>query len=243
MELLHGDCIEKMKGLPDRSFDLILTDPPYGTTACKWDTVIPFQPMWEQLNRVIKPKGCIAMFGNQPFTSSLIASNLKGFKYCWQWDKKIPSGMGYAKYRPMQQTEDVCIFSLNGGPINYYPQMIKREKAIKSGGNTVRARVYDGFNCMGEGKRYDKTYTEKFPTTLIQFAKIRKGGVNPTQKPVELLEYLILTYTLAGERVLDFAMGSGSTGVACAKTIRDFVGIELNAEYFSIAKDRIEAAT
>ena len=150
--------------------------------------------------------------------------------------------MGYAKYRPMQQTEDICIFSKNGSKTRYYPQMIKRDKPIKSGGNTIQAGVYSGFKCMGEGKEYKKTYDYKFPVTLIEFDKIRRGAIHPTQKPVELLEYLIKSYTNEGETVLDNCMGSGSTGVACVNTGRDFIGIELNEEYFNIAENRINEA-
>ena len=242
IELKQGDCLELMKDIPDGSVDLVLTDPPYGTTACKWDSVIPFEPMWEQLNRIIKPNGAICLFGNEPFTSCLICSNIKGFKYRWDWNKKIPSGMGYAKYRPMQQTEDICVFSKNGEKTKYNPQLIKRDKPIKSGGNSIQARVYSGFKCMENGNEYKKTYDYKNPITLIEFDKVRKGALHPTQKPVALLEYLIRTYTNEGETVLDFTMGSGSTGVACVNTNRRFIGIELDEGYFNIAKKRIEEA-
>jgi site-specific DNA-methyltransferase (adenine-specific) len=215
MELIQGDCLEVMKEISNKSIDMILCDLPYGTTACKWDSIIPFEPLWEQYNRIIKDNGAIVLFGNEPFTSKLITSNLKGFKYRWDWNKKIPSGMGYAKYRPMQQTEDIAVFTKNGEKTIYNPQMIKRDKPIKSGGNTIQAGVYSGFKCMGEGKEYNKTYEYKNPITLIEFDKIRKGAVHPTQKPVALLEYLIKTYTNEGETVLDNCMGSGSTGVAC----------------------------
>ena len=242
IELKQGDCLELMKDIPDGSVDLVLTDPPYGTTACKWDSVIPFEPMWEQLNRVIKPNGAICLFGNEPFTSCLICSNINGFKYRWDWNKKIPSGMGYAKYRPMQQTEDICVFSKGGEKTKYNPQFTKREKPIKSGGNSIQARVYNNFKCMEDGKEYKKTYDYKNPVTLIEFDKVRKGALHPTQKPVPLLEYLIRTYTNEGETVLDFTMGSGSTGVACVNTNRNFIGIELDEEYFKIAENRIKQA-
>ena len=234
-----GIVFELMKGIPDKSIDMILCDLPYGTTDCKWDSIIPFEPLWEQYNRIIKDNGAIVLFGNEPFTSTLICSNLKGFKYRWDWNKKIPSGMGYAKYRPMQQVEDICVFTKNGEKTKYNPQMIKRDKPIKSGGNTIRAGVYDGFKCMGTGKEYKKTYEYKNPTTLIEFDKVRKGSLHPTQKPVALLEYLIKTYTNEGETVLDNCMGSGSTGVACLNTNRKFIGIELDDDYFNIAKNRI----
>ena len=238
--LILGDCLKEMQNIPDESIDMILCDLPYGTTACRWDSVIPFAPMWEQLNRIIKPNGAICLFGNEPFTSCLICSNIKGFKYRWDWNKKIPSGMGYAKYRPMQQTEDICVFSKNGEKTKYNPQLIKRDKPIKSGGNSIQARVYSGFKCMENGNEYKKTYDYKNPITLIEFDKVRKGALHPTQKPVALLEYLIRTYTNEGETVLDFTMGSGSTGVACVNTNRNFIGIELDEGYFQIAKQRIE---
>lgn len=211
-----------------------------GTTTCKWDNVIPFDEMWKRLNKLIKPNGAICLFGNEPFTSTLICSNLKGFKYRWDWNKKIPSGMGNARYRPMQQTEDICVFTKNGEKTIYNPQMIKREKPIKSGGNTIQAGAYADFKCMGEGKEYKKTYEYKNPITLIEFNKVRRGGVHPAQKPVELLEYLVKTYTNEGDLVLDFTMGSGSTGVASVKLNRSFIGIELDKDYFNITKERIE---
>ena len=240
IQIKQGDCLELMKEIPDKSIDMILCDLPYGTTACKWDIVIPFELLWEQYNRIIKPNGAIALFGNEPFTSRLICSNLKGFKYRMDWNKKIPSGMGYAKYRPMQQTEDIAIFTKKGEKTKYFPQMIKRDKPIKSGGNTKQAGAYSGFKCMGEGKEYKKTYEFKNPVTLIEFDKIRKGALHPTQKPVALLEYLIKTYTNEGETVLDNCMGSGSTGVACINTNRNFIGYELDEHYFQIAKERLE---
>lgn len=240
IQIKQGDCLELMNDIPDESIDMILCDLPYGTTACKWDIVIPFEPLWEQYNRIIKPNGAIALFGNEPFTSRLICSNLKGFKYRMDWNKKIPSGMGYAKYRPMQQTEDIAIFTKKGEKTKYFPQMIKRDKPIKSGGNTKQAGAYSGFKCMGEGKEYKKTYEFKNPVTLIEFDKIRKGALHPTQKPVALLEYLIKTYTNEGETVLDNCMGSGSTGIACINTNRNFIGYELDEHYFQIAKERLE---
>lgn len=239
VQLFHGDCLEVMKDIPDGSVDMILCDLPYGTTHCKWDTIIPFEPLWEQYNRIIKDNGAIVLFGNEPFTSMLICSNLKGFKYRWDWNKKIPSGMGYARYRPMQQTEDIAVFTKNGEKTIYNPQMVKREKPIKSGGNTQTA-VYGEFKNMTDGKEYKKTYDYKNPITLIEFDKIRKGSLFPTQKPVDLLEYLIKTYTDEGDTVLDNTMGSGSTGEACIKTCRKFIGIEKLKENFMIAENRLK---
>ena len=239
-KLYKGDCLEVMDGLIALGvkFDAIITDPPYGTTRCKWDSIIPLDEMWNRLNKLIKPNGAIVLFGNEPFTSQLICSNLKGFKYRWDWNKRIPSGMSYAKYRPMQQTEDISIFTKNGEKTTYNPQMIKRDKPIKGGGigksDSAFTRTY---------KPLKKTYEYKNPVTLIEFDKIRKGAIHPTQKPVELLEYLIKTYTNEGDLVLDFTCGSGSTGVACLNTGRRFVGVELDEKYFNIAKERLESVS
>lgn len=222
--------------------DAIITDLPYGTIKNSWDKIIPFNDMWNRLNKLIKPNGAIVLFGNEPFTSELICSNLKGFKYRWDWNKKIPSGVGYAKYRPMQQTEDISVFTKNGEKTIYNPQMIKRDKPIKSGGNKLKENTCSTLVGIDTTKEYKKTYEYKNPVTLIEFDKIRRGSVHPTQKPVDLLEYLIKTYTNENEIVLDFTMGSGSCGVACINTNRRFIGIELDVNYFNIAKDRIEKA-
>ena len=234
IDLHNGDCLEVMKSIPDGSVDMVLTDPPYGTTACKWDSVIPFEPMWEQLKRVIKPNGAIVMTASQPFTSVLACSNLRDFKYNLVWDKKIPSGMSYARYQPMRQHEDIVVFSNGGGKTAYNPQMIKRDKPIKSGGMTKGDTTNNS-----KLKPLNKTYDYKNPTSIVTFDKIRKGSVHPTQKPVELLEYLIKTYTNEGETVLDFTMGSGSTMIACLNTNRKGIGIELDKHYFDVANKRI----
>ena len=238
-KIYNGDCLEIMDSLIEEGIkvDCILTDPPYGTIKNKWDNIIPFDDMWDRLNKLIKPNGAIVLFGNEPFTSKMICSNLKGFKYRWDWNKKIPSGMSYAKYRPMQQTEDISVFTKNGEKTMYNPQMVKREKAIKSGGMSKSDSAF-----TKSYKPIKKTYEYKNPTTLIEFDKVRRGSVHPTQKPVDLLEYLIRTYTNENELVLDFTMGSGSTGVACMNTNRKFIGIELDKNYFNIAKQRIEEA-
>ena len=235
-KLYQGDCIEAMKDIEDGSVDLVLTDPPYGTTACKWDSVIPFEPMWEQLNRIVKADGAICFFSAQPFTSALIVSNIKKFKHHWIWKKNRGTGFQVAKYRPMMATEDVVVFSV-GKKVKYYPQMQKLEKpyfcknASSSNGTNPLAHFNDG------GKWVDS----KYPTNVLEFAKVSKPS-HPTQKPVDLLEYLIRTYTNEGETVLDFTMGSGSTGVACVNTNRNFIGIELDENYFKIAENRIKQA-
>jgi len=237
MKLIHGDCLKEMFDIPDKSVDLVLTDPPYGTTACKWDSIIPLEPMWEQLNRIIKPNGAIVLFGSEPFSSALRMSNIKNYKYDWIWDKKIPSGMCNAKIMPMRQSELISVFIK--GKNFYYPQMILRDKPIKSGGNKDSI---SGGNKGIKGE-FKKTYTHKCPTTHLVFDKIRRGSLHPTQKPIDLMEYLIKTYTNENETVLDFTMGSGSTGVACKNLNRDFIGIELDEEYFKIAQDRINNGT
>mgnify|MGYP002632396338 CR=1 FL=1 len=232
---MKGDCLERIKEIPDGSVDMILADPPYGTTACSWDSVIPLEPMWEQLKRVIKPNGAIVMTASQPFTTTIIASNMKMFKYCWVWDKKIPSGMSYARFQPMRRSEDIIVFCK--GKTIYNAQMVLRDKPIKGGGIS-KGEATNNPNWQA----LKKTYTHKNPTNIIEFDKIRRGSVHPTQKPVALMEYLIKTYTNESETVLDFTMGSGTTGVACVQTGRSFIGIELDSEFFIVARDRIKAA-
>ena len=234
IRLIHGEAIEEMAKLADNSIDCVITDPPYGTTACKWDACIPFEPMWEQLKRVIKKNGAIVLFGSQPFTSALVMSNPKMFKYEWVWDKKIPSGMSYARFRPMQQTESISVFC--EGKIEYNAQMIKRDKPIKSGGT----KKSESAPIAYKDPNFKKIYEYKNPTNLICFDKIRRGSLHPTQKPVALMEYLIKTYTNEGETILDFTMGSGTTGVGCKNLNRSFIGIELDEKYFEIAKKRIQ---
>jgi len=233
IQLLKGDCLELMKGIADKSIDAIITDPPYGTTVCKWDSIIPFEAMWERLNKLIKPNGAIVLFGSEPFSSALRMSNIKNYKYDWVWDKKIPSGMSYARFQPMRRSEQISVFC--DSKTVYNPQMTLREKPIRGGGMS-KGETTNNQNL----KALKKTYTHKNPTNIIEFDKIRRGSVHPTQKPVALMEYLIKTYTNEGELVLDFTMGSGSTGVACVNTNRDFIGIELDENYFKIAENRIK---
>lgn len=232
--LYKGDCLEKMKEIESGSIDLILTDPPYGTTACKWDSVIPFEPMWEQLNRIIKPNGAIVLFGSEPFSSALRMSNIKNYKYDWVWDKKKGGSPLLSKIQPIRVTEDVAVFGK--GKLTYNPIMTEREKPKRRGGNTGKVSETTG-NSFTE----DKIYTHKYPKNIIEVSNAnQRGKVHPTQKPVALMEYLIRTYTNENETVLDFTMGSGSTGVACVNTNRKFIGIELDDEYFKIAEKRIK---
>ena len=224
-----------MKEIPSGSVDMVLTDPPYGTTACKWDSIIPLEPMWEQLKRVIKPNGAIVMTGSQPFTTILIASNMKMFKYCWVYQK--PQGVDpfMSKKRPLNNVEDVLVF-YKKQPY-YNPQKVIGKPYI-----VVRDKSERDFRITDTVMRETKTVNngDRLPTRVIKFNQER--GLHPTQKPVALMEYLIKTYTNEGETVLDFTMGSGSTGVAAANTGRNFIGIELDKDYFNIALDRIEKA-
>ncbi len=237
--LMKGDCLERMKEIESGSVDMILTDPPYGTTACKWDSIIPLEPMWEQLKRIIKPNGAIAMTASQPFTSVLVGSNLKMFKYDWCWRK--PKGTGHlnAKRQPMRDKEDILVFYTK--QCTYNPQMTSgtpyKDKAGKDhSSNTSMTDSYGAYT----NKREDN-HGLRYPKQVQDFGVVERGTVHPTQKPVELMEYLIKTYTNESETVLDFTMGSGSTGVACKNLNRSFIGIELGEEYFKIAQDRISA--
>jgi len=239
IKLYNGNCLEIMKTIPSESIDAIITDPPYGTTACKWDSVIDFKLMWKQLNRIIKPNGAIVLFGSQPFTSSLISSNYKGFKYEWIWFKNMGGNPLNAKTTPMKQHENILVFS--NGKTNYYP--IKEQRA-KSGLDRVRSSAIIGGNIKDDAvygktnvikKKYDDL---RYPKTIQKFNVQR--GLHPTQKPVALMEYLIKTYTNENETVLDFTMGSGSTGVAAKNLNRNFIGIELDNKYFEIAEKRIK---
>lgn len=237
IDLRQGDCLELMKDIPDKSIDMILCDLPYGTTACKWDVVIPFEELWKQYNRIMKDNGAIALFCCQPFTSVLVNSNLRGYKHHWIWLKNRGTGFQVAKYRPMMKTEDVIVFTKKGEKINYYPQMIKLDKPYFS----RNASSSNGTNPLAHFNSGGKIVDGKYPTNVLDFTKVAKP-MHPTQKPVALLDYLIKTYTNEGETVLDNCMGSGSTGVACVNTNRNFIGIELDENYFNIAKERIEKA-
>lgn len=233
--LLKGDCLELMKDIPDKSIDMILCDLPYGTTACKWDIIIPFDKLWEQYNRIIKDNGAIVLFGSEPFSSKLRMSNLNNYKYDWVWNKKKAGNIFLAKYQPMKIHENIIIFGK--GKTTYYPIMIERDKIKKS-------KNYGTGETMGGNRKKEEkiyVYDKKNPISILEFSNAsQKGKVHPTQKPVALLEYLIKTYTNEGEIVLDNCMGSGSTGVACVNTNRNFIGIELDEKYFNIAKERIE---
>jgi site-specific DNA-methyltransferase (adenine-specific) len=220
-----------MNKIPDRSVDMVMTDPPYGTTACKWDSIIPLEPMWEHLKRVIKPNGAIVMTASQPFTTTLIASNMKMFSYCWVWEKSKPIGHLNANRKPMNKHEDIVVFSAKQP--TYNPQGLKDIKPRKIT-RTNKGSIYG--KQAGVGSVQKKT---GYPRSIIQFQS-QNGELHPTQKPVALMEYLIKTYTNEGETVLDFTMGSGTTGVACVNQKREFIGIEMDDKYFDIATKRIE---
>jgi len=234
INLMQGDCLERMKEIPDGSVDMVLTDPPYGTTACKWDTVIDLPLMWEQLKRVIKPNGAIVMTACQPFTSALVMSNPRMFKYCWVWNKKQGGNPLNAKRQPLRVTEDIVVFNSGG----YIPQM-RTGRMRKKGGINKQPETTGAVNL--DYVSYSDQY---YPTNILDFPNCanKKYLVHPTQKPVALMEYLIRTYTNEGETVLDFTMGSGTTGVAAKNTGRKFIGIELDKEYFKIAARRIHEA-
>ena len=237
--MLHlGDCLDVMQDIPDGSVDMVCTDPPFGTTACKWDSVIPFEPMWAQLKRIVKPNGAIVLMASQPFTSALVMSNVKMFKYCWVWAKKRPSNPMLAKKQALKIHEDVCVFYRAFG--TYNPQgVIETDGKPRGGTNPSKTEL--GFGA-GVKPGYKQTHTN-YPKSILVFGTDNGKNVHPTQKPVALMEYLIRTYTNEGETVLDFTCGSGTTGVACVNTARDFIGIELDQGYFDIAQQRIAEAT
>ncbi|MBW2647635.1 MAG: site-specific DNA-methyltransferase [Deltaproteobacteria bacterium] len=233
-KLINGDCLKEMKKIKSGVIDLVLADPPYGTTACKWDSVIPFDLMWEQLKRVIKPKGAIIMTASQPFTSALIMSNTKMFKYCWSWKKSNLTNFLNAKKQPLRCIEDIALFC--HGQSTYNPIMTPGERKRSK-------RVGTKTSIYGKADKetiYDSS--ERYPKQLIEIPNRKEGKLHPTQKPVALMEYLIKTYTNEGEVVLDFAMGSGTTGVACQNLNRTFIGIEKDPEYFKVAENRMKEA-
>jgi DNA modification methylase len=243
MELILGDCLEKMKDIADNSIDMVLTDPPYGTTACKWDTIIDFEFMWAQLKRITKDNGAICLFGSEPFSSHLRLSNIKMFKYDWIWEKNRGSNIFLAKKQPLRVCENVSVFM--DAPSWYFPIM----QELTENGKSRNKRANNILINRGDQFKGSKTYkiagsTSGFPRNILRFNleqnnQYKKHVYHPTQKPVALLEYLIKTYTLENETVLDFTMGSGSTGVACRNLSRKFIGIEQEQNYFEIAKERI----
>lgn len=264
--LYHGDCLDKMNEIVDGSVDLILSDLPYGTTDRKgteskgsnrllgWDNVIPLDQLWDQYRRILKPLGTVVLTADQPFTSMLILSNLEWFKYEWIWKKKKTTGFLLANYRPMKETEDVLVFSPGGaaaaskntGNMTYNPQGLIEKNVKKKNSAKRLGKFLHNPDFMGKNNKllheseYEQKYTN-YPSEIIEFG-LDKDTVHPTQKPIALMEYLIQTYSNPGETVLDNCMGSGTTGVACMNTNRNFIGIEMDETYYKIAKQRIESA-
>jgi site-specific DNA-methyltransferase (adenine-specific) len=251
-ELILGDCLDEMVNINDKSINLILADLPYGTTKCKWDTIIPFEPLWEQYRRIIKPNGVIVLTASQPFTSVLITSNLEWYKYNWIWKKNKTTGFLLANYRPMKQTEDIVVFSPAGaaaaskttGNMVYNPQGLIEKKVSKKNNEARLGKMLNQKHHLGPNNKllFDTEYTQEYtnyPVEILEFG-IQNDTKHPTQKPVPLMEYLIKTYSYEGDIVLDNVMGSGTTGIACLNTNRFFIGIEKDVEYFELAKNRIE---
>ena len=253
--LLHGNCLERMKEIPDDSVDLVLCDLPYGTTKCKWDTVIDIKELWGEYRRIIKkPSGVILLFGQQPFTSLLVSSNYDWFKYNIIWKKNKTTQFLLANYRPMKCTEDICVFSMGGaaaaskkkGNMTYNPQGLKPVDIKKKNSKERIGKMLNQSHHLGPNNKLisNSEYTQKFtnyPTELIEF-DIEYDTIHETQKPVKLIEHLIRTYSNEGEFVLDNTMGSGTTGIGCVNTKRKFLGIELNDLYFKLATHRITTA-
>jgi DNA modification methylase len=230
IDLRQGDCLEVMKDIPDKSIDMILCDLPYGTTACKWDNVILFEELWEQYNRIIKDNGAIVLFGSEPFSSKLRMSNLKMFKYDWIWEKEQGANFMLCKFQPYKVHEIISVFSKNK---HFYKPIKTKGKPYISGKGT------SGDITNNVVKIQTKNDGERYPRSVLNFNTEKRNSKHPTQKPIALLEYLIKTYTNENETVLDNCMGSGSTGVACINTNRKFIGIEIDENYFNIAKERI----
>ena len=241
-QVIQGDCLDVMKQIPDKSIDMILCDLPYGTTACKWDTIIPFEPLWEQYKRIIKDNGAIVLTASQPFTSALVMSNPDMFKYEWIWEKAVGSNFATLKYMPMKEHENILVFGK--GRTIYNPQMQERKGSGKARSmytyksNTVSGDAISNMVTNRSGEKYDEN---KRNPSSVQFFNNREDtrGLHPTQKPVALFEYLIKTYTNEGDLVLDNCAGSGTTGVACKNLGRNYILIEKEQEYIDIINKRI----
>lgn len=228
--LYHGDCLDVLPTLEAGSVDAVICDPPYGTTACKWDSVISFAPMWAEIKRLLKPRGACVLFGSQPFTSALVMSNPAWFRCEWVWEKDQGTGYLNANRQPMKAHENIIVFA--AGEHRYNPQkMLGTPYRTTRGsvGGFVRDKTVGGYITISNGERY--------PKSVVRFEG--EMGLHPTQKPLALLEYLVRTYTDEGDTVLDFTMGSGTTGHACMNLRRRFIGIEMDAEYYAIAERRI----
>lgn len=236
VNLMHGDCLDRMQEISDDSIDLVLADPPYGTTACKWDSVIDLDRVWPQLDRICKINAAVVLTASQPFTTTLISSNMKAFKYCWVWEKSTATGHLNAKKMPMRAHEDIVVFYRK--PPTYNPQKTTDHKRKISNVLDKSTLASDVYGTQKGGLKYDST--ERYPRSVIATSTDKqKSKLHPTQKPVALMEYLMRTYSNLGDLVLDFTMGSGTTGVAACNLNRDFIGIEQDATYFALAENRI----
>ena len=244
INIKQGDCLELMKEIPDGSIDMILADLPYQATVLEWDKIIPFEPLWEQYERIIKDNGAIVLTASQPFTTKLINSKIELYKYNWVWKKAKPTGFSHSKNMPLKDYEDIVVFSK--GSIGHAHLIKNRMEYNPQGVYEVSRKIKrstKGFSGTMERKSQSNEYTGKlsgFPKMVIEFSNVIQGTMHPTQKPVALFEYLIKTYTNEGETVLDNCMGSGSTGVACINTNRNFIGFELDEMYFNMAKERLK---
>jgi len=232
IELIQGDCLEKMKDIPDKSIDMILCDLPYGMTAPKWDKFIDMKELWKAYNRIIKKTGTIALFASQPFTTKMISSNEKDFRYCWYWLKNQGTNFFHAKRMPIRKIEEICIFKKG----RYYPQITEGHIPTNSAKGCSNGKAYHGTNT----RNYEGGKSSRFPTNILEFKCVDNySRLHSSEKPEALLEYLIKTYTKEEDMVLDNCMGSGTTGVACKHLNRNFIGIEKDPEYFKIAEKRI----
>lgn len=234
--LFQGDCLEVMRYIPDASIDACITDPPYGTTACSWDAVIPFAPMWAELKRIVKKNGAIVLFGSQPFTSALVMSNPQMFRYQWVWNKLNGGNPFTVKARPIIQTEDIPVFSADGAW--YFPQLDRENLKNVLPEGVPRTETSEHFGEYAWNNKRNVGY----PRNLLEFCDAPRNKIHPTQKPVELLRYLVRTYTNEGDTVLDFTCGSGTTGVACVIERREFIGIDSGKHWCEVSEARIKRA-
>ncbi len=246
-KIYNQDCLDGMQMIGDKSIDCIICDLPYGTTACKWDSIIPIERLWEQYERIITDVGAIVLFGQEPFSSFLRMSNTKLYRYDWIWEKQRPSNFQLMNYQCGRVHETISVFSKsnacysNGKPtMTYYPQTTQREKTRVSTKNTVYGNnILHNYNKSATECDEKKSYDVKQPTSIIKFNTVERGKIHPTQKPVELVQYLVRTYTKEGDVALDNCMGSGTTAIACIREGRNFIGFETNAEYYEKSLDRI----
>ena len=234
--LVLDDCLRALRAIPDNSVDMVLADLPYGTTACKWDVVIPFEPMWSEIWRVVRPDGAVCLFGSEPFSTHLRMSAIDHYRYDWYWDKKFGGNFVQAKRMPLKSVETISVFAKHQALPRYFPIMTDRAAPIVQGGTKTAAAIPVKNRAETHTKR---VYDKKYPVTLLPYPKELGRTQHPTQKPVELRDYLMRTHTLAGETVLDFCMGSGSTGVASLRAKRQFIGIEKDPDYFEIARSSL----